>query len=188
MIAEDHVDVRLIPVGQLELDLGNPRIARMLEMFDPTQISSEQIALALGAGDSQEGDTYTTFYSLKESIRTHGGIIQPIIVNQLADGRLVVIEGNTRLQVYRDFLRDNVPGDWGKIPAVIHNNLTPNSIDAIRLQAHLVGPRPWDPYSKARYLNQLRNSGQMTFEQLVDFCGGRMERTPRRSSSIQLAA
>ncbi|MCL5281983.1 MAG: ParB/Srx family N-terminal domain-containing protein [Planctomycetes bacterium] len=91
------MDVRLIPVDQLELDLCNPRIARMLEMFDPMQITSEQIALALGAGDSQEGDTYTTFYSLKESIRTHGGIIQPIIVNELTDGRLVVIEGNTRL-------------------------------------------------------------------------------------------
>jgi hypothetical protein len=167
------MDVRLIPVDQLELDLCNPRIARMLQMYDPKQITSEHIALALGAGNSQEGDTYTTFYSLKESIRAHGGIIQPIIVNRLADGRLVVIEGNTRLQVYRDFLRDNVPGDWGRILAIIHDNLTANSIDAIRLQAHLVGPRPWDPYSKARYLNHLRNSGQMTSEQLVEFCGGR---------------
>jgi hypothetical protein len=173
MAKETTMDVKLVPVDQVELDLGNPRIARVLEMFDPKQVTSEQIALALGAGDSQEGETYTTFYSLKESIRTHGGIIQPIIVNRLPDGRLVVIEGNTRLQVYREFVRDKVPGKWDKIPAAIYDNLDAKSIDAIRLQAHLVGPRPWDPYSKARYLNRLRNSDHMTFEQIVDFCGGR---------------
>ncbi len=167
------MDVQHIPVDQVELDFSNPRIARVIEMFDPKQVTSDHIALALGAGDAQEGETYTTFHSLKESIRTHGGIIQPIIVNRHQDGRLVVIEGNTRLQVYRDFQKDGVQGQWDTIPAVVHNNLDQAEIDAIRLQAHLVGPRPWDPYSKACYLNHLRNSGHMTFEQLVDFCGGR---------------
>ena len=167
------MDVKLIPVDQVELDLSNPRIARVMEMYEPEQISSDHIALALGVGDSQEGETYASYSSLKQSICTHGGIIQPIIVNRLADGRLIVVEGNTRLQIYREFLRDKVPGQWDKIPSVIHNNLDAKSIDAIRLQAHLVGPRPWDPYSKARYLNLLRNSSHMTFEQIVEFCGGR---------------
>jgi len=167
------MDVRLIAIDKVELDLSNPRIARVLEIFDPAKVNAEQIALALGAGEGQEGETYTTYYSLKESIRSHGGLIQPIIVNRQADERLVVIEGNTRLQIYREFLRDHVPGNWERIPAAIYDALDAKSIDAIRLQAHLVGPRPWDPYSKARYLNYLRNSNHMTFEQIVEFCGGR---------------
>lgn len=167
------MNVTLVAIDKVELDLSNPRIARVLEIFDPAKVNSEQIALALGAGEGQEGETYTTYYSLKESIRSHGGLIQPIIVNRQADGRLVVIEGNTRLQIFREFLRDGVAGTWDKIPAAIYDGLDAKSIDAIRLQAHLVGPRPWDPYSKARYLNHLRNSSHMTFEQIVEFCGGR---------------
>jgi hypothetical protein len=36
----------------------------------------------------------------------------------------------------------------------------------------LVGPRQWDPYSKAKYLDHLRNSAHLTLAQIVDFCGG----------------
>lgn len=45
-------------------------------------------------------------------------------------------------------------------------------VDAIRLQAHLVGARPWDPYSKAKYLDTLSNKLKLPFAQVVDFCGG----------------
>lgn len=164
--------IEYLPVDKVELDMTNPRIARILEMYDPAKITAEQIALALGAGDAQEGETYTSFQSLRESIRTHRGIIHPIVVNRVS-GKMVVIEGNTRLQVYREFARDKVPGSWTKIPAVVHDDLPPLEIDAIRLQSHLVGPRPWEPYSKARYLHELRNSNHMTLDQIVDYCGGR---------------
>ncbi len=167
------MNVEFLPVEQVELDMNNPRIARMLEMYDRDSLSAEQISMALGAGDSQTGENYTTFYSLKESIRTNGGIIQPIIVNKQDDGRLVVIEGNTRVQVYRDFTREGVDGNWDEILAVVHDDLDQKDIDAIRLQAHLVGPRPWDPYSKAKYLNYLRGSKHLTLAQIVEFCGGR---------------
>ena len=46
-------------------------------------------------------------------------------------------------------------------------------IDSIRLQAHLVGPRQWDPYSKAKYLEYLSNSEHLTINQIIDYCGGR---------------
>lgn len=163
----------LIQLDKLEMDLKNPRIARMLEMYDPATLTADQIALALGAGESQSGDNYTTFYNLKESIRTNGGIIHPIIVNRNTEGHNVVIEGNTRLQIYREFLKENVQGDWTLIPAIIHEDLSEQKMDAIRLQAHLVGPRPWDPYSKAKYLNYLSNSDHLTLDQIVEFCGGK---------------
>ena len=56
---------------------------------------------------------------------------------------------------------------------MVYDNLSQAEIDAIRLQAHLVGPRDWDPYSKAKYLDHLRNAKHLTLDQIVDFCGGR---------------
>jgi len=84
-----------LPVDQLTLDVKNPRIAKFLEMYGDT-ITAEQMKLALGAEVGQTEEGSTTFYGLRESIKTNGGIIHPIIVNREPCGRLVVIEGNTR--------------------------------------------------------------------------------------------
>lgn len=54
----------------------------------------------------------------------------------------------------------------------MYDQLDEKEIDAIRLQAHLVGPRQWDPYSKAKYLDYLSNSEHLTTDQIIDFCGG----------------
>jgi len=135
--------------------------------------SAEQIHLALGVGASDTDASSTTFTSLRESIRTNKGIINPIIVNRRPDGKMVVVEGNTRVAIFRGFKEDNVPGPWDQIPALVHDDLEQLGIDAIRLQAHLVGPRPWDPYSKAKYLHHLRNHENVPFNQLVDLCGGK---------------
>lgn len=158
-------------IHAINLDMNNPRIAKWIEMYgaNPT---AEQIALALGVGETVS-DGGTTFRSLKDSIRTHGGIIHPIIVNRDSAGNLTVIEGNTRVAIYKEFLSKNVEGTWTKIPAVIHDNLSLEEIDAIRLQSHLVGPRAWDPYSKAKYLHNLRQSKHLTYQQIVDYCGGK---------------
>ena len=163
----DHVSVESV-----ELDKCNPRIAKFLEMYGDN-ITAEQMSLALGAGDSESEGNRTTFSSLKESIRTNGGVIHPIIVSKFQDGRHVVIEGNTRTLIYREFKRQKVEGVWDKIPAMIYEGISQSEIDAIRLQAHLVGPRDWDPYSKAKYLDHLRNAKHLTMDQIVDFCGGR---------------
>ena len=165
--------VQMVSINEIELDLSNPRIARMLSMHKKESITSELIALALGAGDSQEGDTYATYRNLKESIKTNGGVIYPIIVNKIPNGKMTVVEGNTRLQIYKEFLQEKAKGDWSKIPAIIHDSLSQMNIDAIRLQAHLVGPRPWDPYSKARYLHLLSTENSLTTNQIVEFCGGK---------------
>ena len=53
--------------------------------------------------------------------------------------------------------------------------MTREEIDAVRLQSHLVGPREWDPHSKAKYLNQLRNDKYLPVSQIGDYCGGRQD-------------
>ena len=161
-------------VDDIELDRSNPRIRKFLEMYgdDPT---TEQIYLALGVGgdDGNGGATpSTTYEKLKQSILTNGGVIQPVILNRREDGTLVCVEGNTRVALYRQFRDDGVRGDWFHIPALVHEGIDEAAVDAIRLQVHLVGPRQWDPYSKAKYLYYLRTQEHLPFAAIVDYCGG----------------
>src|SRR5262245_1805606 len=135
-----------IPVDQIELDETNPRIASFLEHFTPPY-TPEQIYMALGAGSEDDGGGMMSFNRLKQSILTNGGIINPVILQQESKDRYVCIEGNTRVALFRQFLEDDVQGDWKTIPALVHHGLAEEEIHAIRLQAHLVGPRPWTPYA-----------------------------------------
>jgi hypothetical protein len=162
----------LVLIDEITLDKSNPRIKLWLEIY-PGEPTAAQIQLALGAGsDDTENQGGTTFSRLKNSILTNSGIIQPIILNVLPDGKKLCIEGNTRVCLYKMFLDQKVPGSWNKIPSIVYTDLTEEEKDAIRLQAHLVGPRPWDPYSKAKYLTYLRNKEHFPFSKLVDYCGG----------------
>ncbi|MBY2941839.1 hypothetical protein HFN97_20580 [Rhizobium laguerreae] len=163
-----------VPVDQIELDRTNPRIRKFLEMYGDSP-SPEAIFLALGAGNDDEpnASSSTTFEKLKQSIITNGGIIQPVILNRRKDGSLVCVEGNTRVALYKDFLKSELKGSWTHIPALVHDEIDDASVHAIRLQIHLVGTRPWDPYSKAKYLHDLRTQEHLPFATIVDYCGGR---------------
>ena len=163
-----------VSVDNIQLDRSNPRIRKFLEMYagEPTP---EQIYLALGAGNDDDTDTSTstTFEKLKQSILSNGGIIQPVILNRRQDGTLVCVEGNTRVALYKQFVLTGVKGSWTHIPALVHDEIDESAVHAIRLQVHLVGPRPWDPYSKAKYLYELRTQEHLPFATIVDYCGGR---------------
>lgn len=152
-----------LPIDCIELDRNNPRIARGLAYFK--SITADTMALLLGSSSE-------ACASLRESIRENKGVIHPIVVNKRPDGTYVVIEGNTRLQIYKDFVKNNEPGDWTRIRAIVYEALDEESQHSIRLQAHLIGPREWDPYSKALYLNRLANKEHMPMSTLISFCGG----------------
>lgn len=154
-----------LDINQIELDKSNPRIADYLEYYDEENLDSDTMALLLGTSTD-------SCASLRESIKENGGIVHPIIVNHFPDNRYVVIEGNTRLQIYRDFCKKNIPGNWTTIKAIVYENLDDSSIHSIRLQAHLVGPREWDAYAKAKYLDYLANTLHMPMNELVSYCGG----------------
>jgi hypothetical protein len=162
-----------VPIDQIELDRHNPRIRKYVEMYDGV-ITEDRLRLALLAESADEAHgTTTTVGKLKASIQTNGTIVQPIIVNKTDDGRLVCIEGNTRVKLYEEFrAQDPADNRWHTIPAIVYSNLGQADIDAIRLQVHLVGPRPWEPYSKAKFLAQLRNEQHLQFSEIVDFAGG----------------
>lgn len=158
-----------LPINQVELDLNNPRIKQWLEIYGD-EITSEGIALALSASSGNSSSTYS---ALKESIKVNKGIINPIIVNKQSDGKLIVVEGNTRLQIYKEFSIADPEGPWNEIIAIVYDNLPAEQIHAIRLQTHLVGPRDWDAFSKAKYLHQLSNIDKLPMAMIISFCGGK---------------
>ena len=160
-----------ISVDEIELDTSNPRIAPFLEHLEKP-LTAEAVFMALGAGSEDEGAGGSTFNRLKQSILTNGGIIQPVMLRRLSSNKYLCIEGNTRVQLYREFLQRGTSGEWREIMALVHDELDDEDVHAIRLQAHLVGPRAWTPYAKAKYLDFLRNHEHFPFSRLVDFCGG----------------
>ena len=166
-----------IPVDAIILDNSNPRIKHYLEMY--TVLNEEHMLLALGAGAEDEGGSTAlgSYQRLKHSIRASGGIIQSIIVKPLDDGQYLCIEGNTRVAIYRQLRdEDRAAGEsgenWKHIPAVISDEMDEEEAHKIRLQVHLVGNRPWDPYSKAKYLHELLEDYKMPMGELVSYCGG----------------
>lgn len=69
-----------IDTALLDLDFTNPRIQNYLQNYPEESRSGELLAMLLGTGTD-------SCASLKESIKEHGGIINPIIVNHFPDGR-----------------------------------------------------------------------------------------------------
>lgn len=166
-----------IPIDEIDLDESNPRIKHFIE-FHPV-LNEEHMLLALGAGAEDNGGVTAqdSFGRLKHSIRASGGIIQSIIVKPLENGRFLCIEGNTRVAIYRQLRKEDIDsgqnGDkWREIPAVVSDHIDEEESHKIRLQVHLVGNRPWDAYSKAKYLHELVEDYKMPLIELVSFCGG----------------
>lgn len=167
-----------LPTNKVKIDPTNPRIAHLehqAESEDGVMLSlseSTDIGIEEDAENSSTKKERTTYSKLRASIRAHKRVIQPIHVKKEPNGELICIEGNTRLAIYKNFLASREPGDWSKIPSILYDGISQNEVDAIRLQAHLVGPRPWSPYAKARYLHVLRLQEDMNWEEIVDFAGG----------------
>lgn len=162
-----------LPIHQIELDKGNPRIKQFLEIYSG-EITAEAIALALSTSGSSS-ENQMSFNGLRDSIKKSGGIIHPILVDKIDENHYVAIEGNTRLQIYRDFYQKGESDKWATIPALVYENLSDFEKHEIRLQSHLVGPREWEPYSKAKYLWELSNVESMPLESIISLCGGRKQ-------------
>lgn len=166
------MSVTQLNVQNVCLDKDNPRIAPFIEMYG-TSISSDMISLALN-DSAPNGNSYA---NLRDSIKANGGIINPIIVTHSSkDNSYTVVEGNTRLRIYQEFIENGVPGEWESIPAIVYEDMPESQKHAIRLQAHLIGPREWSRYAKAKYLTFLSNEACMTNSQILDFCGGAAKR------------
>lgn len=169
---------KVLPIKDLELDVNNPRIAELLDRIGRDNVTPEAIALSLGASEE-------SYENLKNSIKENGGIINPIVVQKINNGKFLVIEGNTRVQIYKKFVTDNIPGQWEEIPALIYENIASEEIHAIRLQAHLIGAREWTPFAQAKYVHNLYYFEKMSLARIVEFCGGKKTRIQQLINAYQ---
>jgi len=144
------VQEELVDIASIELDPDNPRIGlqRDSALRDLTQ---EKIQYILAYKNSE------AYRKLKESIEINHGTIYPIWIAPADSDSYIVIEGNTRLVIYRDLAEKySAEATYKKILSIVlPSDIQENQKDFIRLEAHLRGTTDWDAYEKARYLYKL---------------------------------
>lgn len=160
-IGKTEYNVKKIELEQKNLIFfpENPRVYSVLNMGDekPTQ---EQIEEVMCRSEHVK--------QLKESIKSNGGLIDPIIVRA---GDMVVLEGNSRLAAYRILYRQD-PIKWAKIKAILLPKDIPDSaIFALLGQYHIIGRKDWEPYEVAGYLYRTLNETKKTAELLAPELG-----------------
>lgn len=134
-----------LPIDKLLLMPDNPRIyaaVRKLDDFNKGLTEQEQKRiLELMLNESSVNH-------LMAEIRRDGGLQVPIVVRW--DTRQV-IDGNSRLAVYRKLKEEGEDGPWEAIPCQVIAGLTQRQQARLLAQAHLRGQTEWTPQAKALY-------------------------------------
>jgi len=87
--------------------------------------------------------------ALVQSIKSHGGLINPLIVR---NGDNVVLEGNSRLAAYR-ILAQKDAIKWGYVKCtILPSDIADDLIFALLGQYHIIGQKDWAPFEQAGYL------------------------------------
>lgn len=88
---------------------------------------------------------------LINSIQSNGGLTDPLLVAPI-DGKLVVVEGNSRLAAYRALARKD-PVKWNTVKCrVLPEDWKADDLFAILGEYHIIGRKDWAPYEQAGYL------------------------------------
>ena len=168
------MEFKLIDIENIRLDVANPRIADRLTRMTGSEEEMQEFIKEHLAGDTGNSEPGPSCLELKKSIKQSNGIIEPIIILDNKDGTYLCVEGNTRLAIYFKFSESEEYSNektWKSIPSLVHKELSPADIDALRLQAHFVGKKEWTPYAKGRYITNLINKG-MKIEEIKEIVGG----------------
>ena len=174
----------MIEVEKIDLDKENPRIKAALENPSITDASYDELRLqlehAMSAGGASRG-----WRRLRNSIKAAGRALQRITVVEV-NGRYVCIDGNTRVAIYKDLEEKSEPGDWKQIEADIIVDADPaeieRHIERVRMISHIVGPRDWSPYRRAKYLHSLRYDEKLSWKEIVELCGGEGNKSQMQTS------
>lgn len=143
-----------LSIDRLNFFSRNPRIQWVLEMQQCLSNYSEQMRQETIFELLQSEESVK---NLIREIRKDGGVQEPIIVNE---DTLTVIEGNSRLAVYRMFNQcgpDNP--EWRSILCALIQDLSEEEEDRIVSQAHLQGRTAWSKGAQAYYYYRRRRMG-----------------------------
>jgi len=159
------IDIEEIDINKLILDEENPRIGYWKDniLMIEEDISQGDLETAIIATNIDD------YNRLKRSIETSEGIMQEIWVYPV-NGNYKIIDGNTRLLIYKDLSRKYPHKEkYKKIRAkVLPKDISEEDKNFIRLIAHLRGENPWGAYERARMLYILWYRRGYTDEELVN--------------------
>lgn len=123
--------------------------------------------------------------NLLPEIKRHGGLMEPILVRL---DRMEVIEGNSRLAVYRK-LHDEAPGTekekWQTIPCEIISSLSEEEQYAFLNQVHVKGKTTWSAYEKANFAFVRYDEGKMTIDEIAKIFGESKREIQKRIDVIK---
>ena len=119
--------------------------------------------------------------NLVPEIERHGGLIEPILVR--LDTR-EVIEGNSRLAVYRVLRERGARGEWDRIPCYLISTLTDEQQAAFLNQIHVKGKTQWSAYEKANFAYVRRING-WTVDRIAKLFGESVPTIYKRINAIK---
>ncbi len=118
----------------------NPRIYSIVWNEDGEDPTQEDIFLALSK-------TEHVRETLVPSIKSNGGLIEPVLVR-----KNVVLEGNSRLAAYR-LLAQKDASAWEMIRVrVLPDSISDSEVFSLLGEFHIVGKKDWAPFEQAGYL------------------------------------
>lgn len=123
--------------------------------------------------------------NLLPEIKRHGGLMEPILVRL---DRMEVIEGNSRLAVYRklhDEASEAEREKWQTIPCEIISSLTEEQQYAFLNQIHVKGKTTWSAYEKANFAFVRYDEGNMTIDDIAKIFGESKREIKKRIGLIK---
>jgi hypothetical protein len=137
---EIKVKTGFVPHASLLFYAENPRIYSIVWKDNDAEPTQEEIFDALSK-------TEHVRENLVPSIRSNGGLIEPVMVRNN-----VVLEGNSRLAAYR-VLAQKDPKTWENIRVrILPESITDSEVFSLLGEFHIVGKKDWAPFEQAGYL------------------------------------
>ncbi len=160
-----------VDIENIEFDLENPRIIKELNAIEESERKESAAALLILSFSDEPGPARE---ELEKSIIASGGIVKAIeiVPVQGSDNKYKVIDGNTRLALYKK-LKNEDPDNkaWHTIQSLIYPGDDESQLDDIRLLAHFMPVKQWSQYAKGQYINKLCETKD--FDQIALKLGGK---------------
>ena len=121
--------------------------------------------------------------NLTPEIKRHGGLMEWILVRH---DTMEVIEGNSRLAVYRYLHEEDRGGDWELIPCHIVSKLTDKQQAALLNQIHIKGKTKWSAYEKANFSYVHYKKKGLNYEQIGEVFGESQQTIRTRIKVIEM--
>ncbi len=147
-----------IPINKLKYFEENPRVFSCINEEDTPENEDE-----LQDFIEQKMQTQSSVKNLITDIEKHGGLLERILVRH---DTYQVIEGNSRLAVFRQLYKKKSDEKWASIECECVATLTRQQQDAYLAQIHIKGKTQWSAYEKANF-SYIREKRGVSIEEIM---------------------